>query len=150
MFIVCTMGIILVWIEIDTLSFKKIHLKMSFGKRRPFCLGLNMLTLPIGNKLKNFVTLERKSHVSFMENNASLWCSITRWWTFRISKIQITLWKPILSREKGQFWCSAWSMHMRNFSAANATNGDLIRHYENFPACIFFRCRTDMQRSMWA
>ena len=31
-------------IEIHTFSFKKIHLKMSSGKWRPFCLGLNMLT----------------------------------------------------------------------------------------------------------
>ena len=30
-------------IEIDTFSFKKMHLKKSSGKRRPFCLGLNML-----------------------------------------------------------------------------------------------------------
>ena len=30
--------------EIHTFSFKKMHLKMSSGKRRPFCLGLNVLT----------------------------------------------------------------------------------------------------------
>ena len=30
-------------IEIHTFSFKKIHLKMSSAKRRPFCLGLNVL-----------------------------------------------------------------------------------------------------------
>ena len=32
-------------IEIHTFSFKKIHLKMSSGKWRPFCLGLNVLTI---------------------------------------------------------------------------------------------------------
>ena len=31
-------------IEIHTFSFKKIHLKMLFGKWQPFCLGLNVLT----------------------------------------------------------------------------------------------------------
>ena len=31
-------------IGIHTLSFKKIHLKMSSAKWRPFCLGLNVLT----------------------------------------------------------------------------------------------------------
>ena len=31
------------FIEIHTFSFKKIHLKMSSGKCRPFCLGLNVL-----------------------------------------------------------------------------------------------------------
>ena len=29
--------------EIHTLSFKKMHLKMSFAKWRQFCLGLNVL-----------------------------------------------------------------------------------------------------------
>ena len=32
-------------IEIHTLSLRKIHLKMSSGKWRPFCLGLNVLRL---------------------------------------------------------------------------------------------------------
>ena len=32
-------------IEIHTFSLKKIHLKMSSGKWRPFCLGLNVLKL---------------------------------------------------------------------------------------------------------
>ena len=31
-------------IEIHTFSFKKIHLKMSSGQWRPFCLGLNVLS----------------------------------------------------------------------------------------------------------
>ena len=31
-------------IEIHTFSFKKMHLKMSSGKWRPFCLGLNVLS----------------------------------------------------------------------------------------------------------
>ena len=31
-------------IEIQNLSFMKIHLNMSSAKRRPFCLGLNVLT----------------------------------------------------------------------------------------------------------
>ena len=46
-------GILLIWplgtnfseilIEIHTFLFKKMHLKMSSGKCRPFCLGLNVL-----------------------------------------------------------------------------------------------------------
>ena len=32
-------------IEIHTFSFKKMHLKISSGKWRPFCLGLNVLTV---------------------------------------------------------------------------------------------------------
>ena len=37
-----------IFIEIHTFSFKKMHFKMSSGKWRPFCLGLNVLThLPV-------------------------------------------------------------------------------------------------------
>ena len=32
-------------IEIHTFSFKKMHLKMSSGKWRPFCLGVNVLKI---------------------------------------------------------------------------------------------------------
>ena len=34
-------------IEIHTFSFKEIQLKMSSGKWRPFCLGLNVLSVPL-------------------------------------------------------------------------------------------------------
>ena len=34
-------------IKIHTFPFKKMHLKMSFGRCRPFCLGLNELTLDV-------------------------------------------------------------------------------------------------------
>ena len=36
-------------IEIGTFSFKKMHLKMSSEKGRPFCLGLNVLILDPGH-----------------------------------------------------------------------------------------------------
>ena len=49
-------GILLIWplgtkfseisIDINTFSLKKIHFKMSSGKCRPFCLGLNVLRNP--------------------------------------------------------------------------------------------------------
>ena len=38
-------------IEIHIFSFKKMHLKMSSGKCRPFCLGLNVLTGVTGRQL---------------------------------------------------------------------------------------------------
>ena len=38
-------------IEIHTFSFKKMHLKMSSAKWRPFCLGLNVLTHLALNKM---------------------------------------------------------------------------------------------------
>ena len=43
-------------IEIHTFSYKKIHLKMSYGKWPPFCLGLNVLIC--------FFTVWRKDDVS--------------------------------------------------------------------------------------
>ena len=39
-------------IEMQTFSFKKTHLKMSSGKSRPFCLGLNVLSL---DKISTFL-----------------------------------------------------------------------------------------------
>ena len=38
-------------IEIHIISFKKIHLKMSSGKWRPFCLSLNVLTTMDGTDI---------------------------------------------------------------------------------------------------
>ena len=45
-------------IEIHTFSFKKIHLKMSSGKWRPFCPGLNVL--------KDF-------HMHIMDSHSYIW-----------------------------------------------------------------------------
>ena len=36
--------------EIHIFSFKKIHLKMSSGKTRPFCLGLNVLKFAVNRQ----------------------------------------------------------------------------------------------------
>ena len=38
-----------IWSEIHTFSFKKMHLKLSSAKWRPFCLGLNVLRHPYVN-----------------------------------------------------------------------------------------------------
>ena len=37
-----------IFIEMHTFSFKKMHLKMSSGKWRPFCVGLNVLNILFG------------------------------------------------------------------------------------------------------
>ena len=41
----------LILIKIHTFSYRKIHLKVSFEKWRPFCLGLNELETPCGFNL---------------------------------------------------------------------------------------------------
>ena len=51
-------------IEIHTFSFKEMHLKMSSGKWRPFCLGLNVLTLVA----LNLFTKHKQLGSCFVEN----------------------------------------------------------------------------------
>ena len=47
-------------IEIQTFSFKKIHFKMSSGKWRPFCLGLNVLKCRVQTKVSvNWYTFQQ-------------------------------------------------------------------------------------------
>ena len=52
-------------IEIHTFSFKKMHLKMSSAKRRPFCLGPNLLISHeiIRNITEGLICLRFKSDV---------------------------------------------------------------------------------------
>ena len=62
-------------IEIYTFSLKKMHLKMSSGKWRPFCLGLNVLTIhPVTacNWYENHVALNflKSNPISFIWQEA--------------------------------------------------------------------------------
>ena len=56
-------------IEIQTFSFKKMHLKTSSGKWRPFCLGLNVL-------IRNFDVLFDISPNNSLNKDA--WCEMPR------------------------------------------------------------------------
>ena len=58
-------------IEIHTFSFKKIHLKMSSAKWRPFCLGPNVLSQLYS------VKYERVQHISQMVVNLIQWGLVT-------------------------------------------------------------------------
>ena len=61
-------------IEINTFSFKKIHLKMSSGKCRPFCLGLNVLIWLCDVPHLTFVTSHKCDPDSHNWNaTATLW-----------------------------------------------------------------------------
>ena len=51
-------------IEISVFSFKKMRLKVSSAKRRPFCLGLNVLKVCLRNRRRCF--LDGEAHVSNM------------------------------------------------------------------------------------
>ena len=64
--------------EIHTFSFRKMHLKMSFGKWRPFCLGLNVLRI---NNHRNKLPMD-----TWFNNNISIMLQrccdfvLTSWW----------------------------------------------------------------------
>ena len=49
-------------IEIHIFSFKKMHLKMSSGNWRPFCLGLNVLTIPPTDEMYDYSKNHGKPH----------------------------------------------------------------------------------------
>ena len=58
-------------IEIHTFSYKKMHLKISSGKRRPFCLGLSVLNIKVTMKFyrchnSRAVTVCAKLHCDHM------------------------------------------------------------------------------------
>ena len=95
-------------IEIYTFSFKKMHLKMSSGKWRPFCLGLNVLTkftcrhgvgfisraciptnlwwiiitliVRIRWSLNMYVHIEWRDHWYIILHHAALCCILTTMW----------------------------------------------------------------------
>ena len=60
-----------IWIEIPTFSFKKMHLKVSSAKRRPFCVDLNVL-----NTISDFQTTVSDYIHIFIIINSSTWYSI--------------------------------------------------------------------------
>ena len=60
-------------IEIHTFSFKKIHLKMSSGKWRPFYLGLNVLT-----DIDMVITVLKKSRILTLNVRGPSYLGLTR------------------------------------------------------------------------
>ena len=58
-------------IEIHILSFKKMHLKMSSGKWRPFCLGLNVLMWT-----QEFIHMLQCKTMHGQKPSILLWCQV--------------------------------------------------------------------------
>ena len=56
-----------IWIEIDTFSSRKMFLKMSSGKWRPFCLGLNVLTSTL-QRFRNSWAPNRQQAIIWISN----------------------------------------------------------------------------------
>ena len=74
-----------IWIEIQTFSFKKIHLKVSSAKRRPFCLGLSELNPNKTNQPHPTRELRRLCWLS--------WC--TQMYVHTSDKVSGNLWKNV-------------------------------------------------------
>ena len=108
-------GILLIWTlgtnfseilsEIHAFSFKKMHLKMSSAKWRPFCLGLNVLIYRI-HMVSCTAQCENKWNTLPLNHHASLILK-NCWWRTIIETIEheewmscpytpIVLWGPII------------------------------------------------------
>ena len=76
--------------EIHTFSFKKMHLKTSSGKRRPSCLGLNVLII-MGLQCIPVTYLSLHQYQAVLVGiSASIWMwQKTGWWT-----LITTTWTP--------------------------------------------------------
>ena len=72
-------------IKIHTFPFKKIHLKMSSGKWRPFCLGLNVLRYSQFHRrsadwsIQNRTTLLMSTSTHICVSNNFIWNHTTDW-----------------------------------------------------------------------
>ena len=90
-------------IEIYTFSLKKIHLKMSSGKWRPCCLGLNVLT-------GLHPHMHQPYHITCIMNASwplmGYHCNDFEWirdWNDHWADTRINQWRPILRRLKPIF-----------------------------------------------
>ena len=80
-------------IKILTFSFKKMRLKVSFAKRRPFCLGLNVLTSPYAPnacQTRSSVTNANISTSYKNKNNSNITTLssgyLMHWWLLPVSQ----------------------------------------------------------------
>ena len=76
-------------IEIDTFSFKKMHLKMSSAKWRPFCLGLDVLTLKCWSHGWGF-PLSAIQHQETHHHESMQMFALSEWHYFLISLLTNT------------------------------------------------------------
>ena len=55
-------------LQIHTFSFNKIHFKMSPGKWRPFCLGLNVITKSLSS-MRKYLIYPQSDNLSMLRND---------------------------------------------------------------------------------
>ena len=121
-------------IEIQKFSFKKIHLKISSGKWRPFCLVLNVLKQPQWNKVQHNRTLisnpcglikMTSSNGNFFCVTGHLWGGFTAHW-----------WIPRTKASDAEIWCFFSPMSSINGWVNNLEAGDLRRHCANYDVIV--------------
>ena len=59
-----------------TFTFKKMHLKMSSGEWRPFCVGLNVLTEVILPQISH--GMEPFPEAAVYESNSEIWLGLNK------------------------------------------------------------------------
>ena len=104
-------------IEIHTFLFKKIHLKLPSGKWRPFCLGLNVLTMPNSYFLShssNYITeLTPYTWRPGANFTNEFFIVLQIWWKFYSALIQVAM---------------KWSLS----NSAHGMTAQLLYHVQNF------------------
>ena len=110
-----------IFIEIHTFSFKKIHLKMSSGKWRPFCLGLNVLNQQVQS------TIFPVTHTLWLTTSLNGWAPTQNdpWYLNVILRKLLMLWCTLaIPKTEGQlFWIATYAVFV----------------FDHTP-CLFSRC----------
>ena len=71
-----------IFIEVHIFSFKKMHLKMSSGKCRPFCLDLNMLITHYNRVISQWILYKIYTQYTFYCSSLlDVWCLISVWFS---------------------------------------------------------------------
>ena len=113
-------------IEILTFSFKKMRLKVSSAKRRPFCLGLNVLRRV---HIRICCAIDRSSDL----NRIPLWRKVMRW----VGRGQI--WKTAL--------CKSEKRH--GASALHGIRWNLIHHFLKLASMLNVFCYDSVSVCRW-
>ena len=126
-------------IEIYTFLFKKRHLKMSSGKRRPFCLGLNALRdfikFPVISSQNFFQAIARRGDVHRTLGSGLRWRDSWRNWGWSKNRLDVchNLWR-LLETSPGTIcqwfeWGSQHHLYMK-FHGMGKSNGRIISSTE--------------------
>ena len=135
-------------IEIDIVSFKKMHLKTSIGKWQPFCLGLKMLILLDYHQGPRLLTqisrTSRDNHKKLLHLLQSQDMHERNWWRHQTFSALLAVCEgnsPVtgefptqraVTRSFDGFVLSAWMNGWVN----NREAGDLRRHHAHYGVTI--------------